>query len=110
MKKNDLFNEKMPSSLKARILKDADQYLEKNSQAERRSFLSWFLAAGTLAATAAISFVYVRQNNSSEHQHLELAQSIDLFEDIQSDEDVELLAELEVIEDLDLVMSVDEES
>lgn len=114
MKKNDLtkdiFNEKMPSSLKNRILENADQLLQENKQTERRSFLTWLFGAGAAAATAAISFIYIQHNRSTDHQQLELAQSIDLLEDIQSDEDFDLLAELDTIEDLDLIESFDEES
>lgn len=109
MKKNDLFNEKMPSSLKARILEEADQQLTQNKLTNRRSFLSWLLAAGSVTATAALSFIYFRQN-APEQQQLDLAQSIDVLEEIQTDEDLELLSELDVIEDLDLIESFDEES
>lgn len=113
MKKNDLFkdvlNEKMPSSLKKRILDEADQHLRTNSQTERRNFLAWVFGIGAAAATAAISFIYIRPN-THEHQQFELAQSIDVLEDIQTDEDFELLAELETIEDLDLIESFEDES
>lgn len=109
MKKNDLFSEKMPSSLKSRILDEADEHLKKNASAERRSFLTWLLASGAVAATAAFAFMFVRQN-TSDHQNLDLAQSIDFLEDIQSEEDFELLADLDIIEDLDLVVPVEDES
>ena len=114
MKKDDLlkdiFNEKMPSSLKSRILGNADQLLEANSRTERRNFLTWLFSLGAAAATAAIGFVYIRHNGINEHQQLELAQSIDILEAIQNEEDFELLAELDTIEDLDLVESFEEES
>jgi hypothetical protein len=113
MKKNDLFkdifDEKMASSLKSRILENADQLLENNRQVGRRNFLNWLFGIGAATATAAISFIYIR-HNTNEHQQLELAQSIEMPEDIQSEEDFELLAELDTIEDLDLVDSIDEES
>jgi hypothetical protein len=109
MKNDNLFKQQMPSSLKNRILNNADQLLEANQRAERRNFLTWLFGVGAAAATAAISFVYVRQN-SNEHQQLELAQSIDILEEIQNEEDFELLAELDTIEDLDLVEAIDEES
>lgn len=109
MKKDDLFKEKMPSNLKTRILENADQLLEANRRTERRNFLAWLLGTGAATITAAVSFIYIRQN-TTEHQQLELAQSIDVLEDIQTEEDFELLAELEVLEDLDLVESIDDES
>lgn len=113
MKQNDLFkdifNEKMPSSLKTRILENAEQLLDANKQSERRNFLAWLFGFGTVAAMATISFIYIRQN-TNDYQQIELAQSIDILEDIQNEEDFELLAELETIEDLDLVDWFDEKS
>lgn len=109
MKNDNLFKQQMPSSLKNRILENADQLLEANRHVERRNFLTWLFGVGAAAVAATISFVYIR-HNSNEHQQLELAQSIDILEEIQSEEDFELLAELDTIEDLDLVESFDEES
>lgn len=108
--KNDLFSEKMPSSLKSQILASANEHLEKNTAQDRKSILNWILGAGLAAATASISFILVRQNSTADNQQAEMAQSVELFEDIQSEEDFELVAELELFENLDLIDQFDDEA
>lgn len=106
--KDDLFSEKMPSALKAKILSQAESHLAENRKWHRRSVLNWIFGTGLAAIAASVSFVYVKQNTlNSEHQ-AELAQSIDIFEDLQSDDDFDMIADFELIENIDVIEQIDE--
>ena len=106
--KNDIFNEKMPSSLHSKILSQSDSLLAENKNLHRKSIFTWIIGLGVATAIASFSLILFRQKDlNTSRKQLEVAQSMDLFEEIQSEEDLDLLADFDLIENLDLINEID---
>ena len=100
------FEEKMPPSLRQKILHQGRQVLNENRISRRKTITAWLFGGLSLAAAASFGFFILKTSVRNSENNF-LISDMDLFEAVETAEDFDILADLDVLEELEVLENYD---